>query len=80
MVTKIKKWGNSQGIRVPKNILDKLLLCENDLVEIISQDGGIFIKSIKKKHIPLKERIKNYNGNYKATEFDTGEIVGKEVI
>lgn len=80
MVTKIKKWGNSQGIRVPKNILDKALLSENDLVEIIPQDRGLFIKSVKKGHIPLKERIKNYNENYKVSEWNTGENIGKEVI
>ena len=80
MVTKIKKWGNSQGVRIPKNILDKVLLCENDFVDIIPQNGGIFIKGIKKKHIPLKERIKNYKENYKISEWDTGENIGKEVF
>jgi antitoxin MazE len=80
MVTKIKKWGNSQGVRIPKDILDKILLSENDFVEISIQDGGIFIKSTKKKHIPLKQRIKDYKGNEKLSEWDTGEDIGKEVI
>jgi antitoxin MazE len=80
MLTKIKKWGNSQGIRIPKNILEKVLLYENDFVDIILKDGGIFIKGTKRKHIPLKERIKNYNENYKVSEWDTGKDIGKEVI
>lgn len=35
---------------------------------------------IRQKHIPLKERLKDYKGNYKAEEWDTGEPVGKEVF
>jgi antitoxin MazE len=80
MVTRIKKWGNSQGVRIPKNILDKILLSENDLVDITLQDGGLFIKGTKKKHIPLRERIKDYKENYKISEWDTGENIGKEVL
>ena len=34
----------------------------------------------KRRHIPLKERLKDYNGDYKAEEWDTGEPVGREVL
>lgn len=37
-------------------------------------------KLVRRKHIPLRERLKDYNGNYKAEEWDTGEPVGKEVF
>lgn len=30
----VKKWGNSAGIRIPKNILDTLDLKTNDMLEI----------------------------------------------
>jgi antitoxin MazE len=80
MLTKIQKWGNSQGVRISKDILKKVLLKENDFVEIIPQDGYILIKSNKQKHIPLKERIKNYNGNYDVSEWDISENIGKEVF
>ena len=45
----------------------------------------LFVKEMKsapagRRHIPLKERLKDYNGDYKAEEWDTGEPVGKEVF
>jgi hypothetical protein len=33
-----------------------------------------------RKHIPLKERLKNHSGNYKTEEWDTGEPVGRELL
>jgi DNA-damage-inducible protein J len=36
----------------------------------------------KRRHIPLKERLRNYdyNNGYKTEEWDTGEPVGREVF
>ena len=44
MYTNIQKWGNSQGIRSPKLILDKLGILENDEVELTTEDDQIIIK------------------------------------
>jgi antitoxin component of RelBE/YafQ-DinJ toxin-antitoxin module len=33
-----------------------------------------------RRHIPLKERLKDYNGDYKTEEWDTGEPMGREVF
>ncbi|MCL2169339.1 MAG: hypothetical protein FWB74_04860 [Defluviitaleaceae bacterium] len=32
------------------------------------------------RSLSTKERLKNYNGDFKATEWDTGEPVGQEVF
>ena len=34
MQTQVKAWGNSQGIRIPKNILEKLGLHVSDTLQI----------------------------------------------
>ena len=34
----------------------------------------------KQKHIPLKERMKDYQGDHRFEEWDTGPPVGKEVF
>ncbi len=79
MHAKIQKWGNSQGIRIPKSILSIADFSENDEVEIIIVDGKIVIEH-SKKHLTLKERLKNYNGDYKCSEWDTSTPVGREVL
>ena len=44
----------------------------------VIEQGFPFQQKTARKHIPLKERLKNYSGNYKAEEWDTGEPVGRE--
>jgi len=82
MLTTIQKWGNSQAVRLPKTILDSLLLQENDQVEIIAEDNVIIIKKTDRKRRAkksLEERFQNYTGGYKCSEYDWGKPVGKEV-
>ena len=40
----IKTWGNSQGIRIPKNILEKLGLHVSDTLQIEVIDDSIVLK------------------------------------
>ena len=82
MMTTIQKWGNSQGVRLPKTILDKLLLQENDQVEIIAENDTIIIKKAsrdRRAKKSLEERFMDFAGDYQSTEWDTGKPVGKEV-
>jgi antitoxin MazE len=79
MYSTIQKWGNSQAVRLPKAILDKASLKENDKVEIKVQDGNLVIIPVK-KHVTLKERIAEYKGDYQCDEWNTGTPTGKEVL
>ena len=81
MQTAIVKWGNSQGIRLPKYLLDSANLADNDTVEVVAENDSLVIRKTetRKKHKTLKERLEGYNGSYVFEEWDTGAPVGKEV-
>lgn len=49
MTVKLQKWGNSMGVRIPKSIIEKVNLAENDELIIEQQDGKIVIFPAKKK-------------------------------
>ena len=79
MTAKISKWGNSQGLRMPKDIMDNLHLQVGDNVNMTMLDGKVIIEPIKKELLEydLNELISKIPTNYKTTEeFDT--TVGKE--
>lgn len=79
--TTIQKWGNSQGIRLPKVILEGLLLKENDEVDIAIENEAIIIKKSTRKrraNKSLEERFDSYVGEYKCSEFDWGMRTGEE--
>ena len=69
MTVTISKWGNSQGFRVPKDILDKLNLAVGDLVNISQKDNKLIIEPAKKeKKCSLDELVNNLPKDYKASE------------
>ena len=79
MTAKISKWGNSQGLRMPKDIMESLHLHVGDHLNITIIDGKVILEPIKKDilNYDLNELISKIPTNYKANEeFDT--IVGKE--
>lgn len=78
METVIKKWGNSNGIRIPNSILKSLNLKTNDKVELQDQDDKIII-SKKKNKISLAEKFDNYNGTNLAKDYTWDSPKGKEI-
>ena len=60
----IQKWGNSQAVRLPKAILETANIKENEQVRILAEYNQIVIKKTRsrREHIPLAERLKDWNG------------------
>ena len=84
--TNIRKWGNSQGIRLSKEILTQMNLQENDTVGINVYDGKMTVEKVNKpKYLNLTERLEAF---YKrpideiyvesTREIDVGDPVGNE--
>lgn len=80
MVTKIQKWGNSQGLRFPKAILNQVHIDVGDEVNIKIRQGTIVIKSVTniRGKYSLKKLISKIPKNYKPKEVAWGGSVGKE--
>jgi len=80
MVTKIQKWGNSQGVRFPKTILNQAHIDVGDEVDIKIRQGIIVIKpvaNIRGKY-SLKKLVSKISKNSKPKEEAWGGGVGKE--
>ena len=68
MVSKVQKWGNSQGLRLPKHVLESADISVGDDVEIISQEGQIVLKKVAKRKFNLAEMVSRMPRNYKGRE------------
>lgn len=79
MTTNIQKWGNSQGLRIPKILLDTLNWTEGQPIEIILGENEIVLKSAKAKKKSIQELFADYQGHYQPSEINWGEPEGKEV-
>jgi antitoxin MazE len=73
-------WGNSIGLRLPKNVIDALGLGSDSTVSyVLTENKEMIIKPLY-KHKTIKERFKNYSGDYRGEELDWGDDVGEEKI
>lgn len=79
MTTTIQKWGNSQGVRIPKIILDTLNWAEDERIMIVVDNGKIVMEKEKAKRKNIKELFENYKGEYEPTEINWGEPKGEEI-
>ena len=80
MQTKIQKWGNSQGLRISKDLLANASLEVGDEVDVSLQDGALVIKPVKKVRgrYRLEDLVAGIPGDYQPEEVDWGEPSGKE--
>lgn len=80
MTTTIQKWGNSQGVRIPKVLLDTVNWSENEKIVILVQDDKLIIeKAPDKKQKNIKELFENYEGEYEPIKMDWGDPEGEEI-
>lgn len=78
MVTKVQKWGNSQGLRLSKQVLDLAGIAVGTDVEIIVGDRQILVKKAGRSKYELAELVARIPKGYKAREVGFGPPVGKE--
>lgn len=87
MYATIQKWGNSQGIRIPKALLEGLGVRENDRVELVPSGDALTIKKATAgRHKTLEERLTAFYGKpieeierIPGEEVDWGQAEGHEV-
>ena len=79
MEARLQKWGNSDSIRIPSNILKSLNLKTNDKVNLEQVEDKIIISKIKKEKISLADKFKKYKGENLAKEYSWDEAKGKEI-
>ena len=75
----IKKWGNSQGIILSKELLDMLNAKIGDALDAVFEDGNLVLKK-QMKHKTLEERMAESGlGLSFGPEIDWGESRGNEL-
>lgn len=78
MQTTIQKWGNSQGIRIPKFLLDAVQWSDDEQIVLSADKDRIIIEKAEPKK-NIMELFADFDGEYVPVELDWGEPVGAEV-
>jgi antitoxin MazE len=81
MLTKIAKWGNSQGLRVSKELLADAGIEVGEAVDVSVADGALVVVPARRVRgaVDLAELLARIPEDYRAEELDWGPAVGGEV-
>jgi antitoxin MazE len=75
----IRAWGNSQGIRISKSIMEQLNLEVSDIMDIEVTGNEIILRKAF-RHKTFEERMAEYDNRISICDFDWGEPQGGELL
>jgi antitoxin MazE len=78
MVTKVQKWGNSLGIRIPKSLAEDARVEAGSSVDISLADGQLVIKPVRSRKYELKRLLSKVTKDNVHREISSGDPQGKE--
>jgi len=79
METRVKKWGNSLALRIPKPLAVEVGLEDSSPIEISLMDGRLVITPVVEPELSLATLLAQVTEENLHGEVDTGTAVGGEV-
>ena len=81
MLTKVQKWGNSQGVRIARQLLADANIAVGDEVDLSVKDGALIVRPARlvRGGVSLKALVRQIPKDTQEPELDWGPPVGKEV-
>ena len=67
MEVRIRPWGNSQGVRLSKELLSSAGIAPDETLVAEAGDGQIVLRR-KHRHMSLRERAEKYGGELRLSE------------
>lgn len=78
MQTKIQRWGNSLGIRIPKAFAEEAKVEAGSRVEIAVEDGELVIRPTRSDAYDIELLVKAIDTNNLHDPIETGSPRGRE--
>ena len=76
MTTRIQKWGNSLGVRIPKEIAREINIREGSVISFSVESGRLIMSHPKKHKYTLTELLKNFDKKNQHELIDWGPDIG----
>jgi antitoxin MazE len=79
MQVQVSRWGNSLGVRLPKELAQRLGIDEGSRVDV-SEDRGRIVISVERPVYTLEELLVGMTPEAMHEAFDWGKDVGRERV
>ena len=78
MLTKVQKWGNSLGLRIPRSFAVDARVEAGSTVDISVAKGGLMVRPLRRPRYVLSELLKKVSARNLRAEVAAGDPVGRE--
>ncbi len=78
MLTKVQKWGNSLGLRIPKSFAEQAGVEAGSEVDLSVEDGELIVRPRRQPKYELKDLLRSITAKNVHKEVETGDPVGRE--
>jgi antitoxin MazE len=78
MLTSVRKWGNSLGVRIPKAAARKARVTEGTVVDVIGEAGRLLIVPVREPQYELEDLLREVSPKNLHREVDWGRPAGQE--
>ena len=81
MITRVQKWGNSQGLRLSRELLSDADIDIGDAVDVTVHNGALVVMPVRRVRgaLDLEQLVASIPKNYEPGELDGGPPAGREV-
>ena len=79
MLTRVRKWGNSLGLRIPRSFAAEMGVDDGSAVDLSVHDGEIRVRPVLRRAYSLDALLKGVEESNLHGEVRTGRPVGREV-
>ena len=80
MQTKVQKWGNSLGVRIPRGLAEEVGLGAGTEVSLTVKDGELVLRPSLPSQLRLADLLAGVTPENIHTSVDTGDAVGAEAF
>jgi antitoxin MazE len=79
MQTRVQKWGNSLGLRIPRSFAAEAQVEAGSTVDLSVQNGSLLVRPLRTRKHALSKLLKKVNRRNLHGEVPSGKPVGREV-
>jgi antitoxin MazE len=79
MQTKVRRWGNSLGLRIPRSFAAELQVEDGSAVDLTVAEGEIRVRPLRARRYSLESLVEGITDGNRHGEVPVAPAVGREV-
>ena len=80
MQTRVQRWGNSLGVRIPRGLAEEVGLGAGTEVSLTAKDGELVLRPALPSRLRLADLLAGVTPENIHASIDTGDAVGAEAF